>query len=186
MSTYSNPEPVSRVFERVAVHYGRRPFPDGIRIPCPAHGGDDDNCAVFLNEAGEVRAKCYSHGCETGDVLRAIELATGIERLNPGHAAGLWRAAEERGGTEVFHEAAAARAEECARWDAFVAVVAESMGAPTPFPTEPPSDTPMADLLRWERDNPGKKFRPALRTDNLPTWAADALKGAMYDTDPGN
>lgn len=42
------------------------------RIPCPAHGGRDSNCSLWRDEHGQLRAKCWSHGCPQCDILVAL------------------------------------------------------------------------------------------------------------------
>jgi len=42
------------------------------RIACPAHGGGDSNCSLWRDSHGRLRAKCWSHGCPEGEILRAV------------------------------------------------------------------------------------------------------------------
>lgn len=164
---------MSAVFDTIAAHYGQSPRYGSIRIPCPAHGGRDANADVFLNDDGEVRAVCYSHGCEPYDILVQLEHTLGIDRINPSATSRLWRQAEAVGSTQPFHDARDARRDACAAWDGLVAAVAADMGMATPFPSEPPSDRPFRDSAGHDGT-----YRPALRTDNLPEWAAQRLDAA--------
>jgi hypothetical protein len=42
------------------------------RIRCPAHGGRDFNCAVWEDERGQVRFRCWSRGCNPRAIRRAL------------------------------------------------------------------------------------------------------------------
>jgi phage/plasmid primase-like uncharacterized protein len=42
------------------------------RIACPVHGGRDPNCAVWRDDRGKLRAKCWSRGCGEHDILTAL------------------------------------------------------------------------------------------------------------------
>ena len=192
MPTYQHPGDASSVFAIVAAHYGQSPRHGSIRIPCPAHDGDGDNCEIFLNDAGEIRAKCWSLRCDGGNVLAAIESATGIDRLNPGESERQWRAAERRGATAPFvrhdgscsdcglfsdahHPACPAMrkinqaiaqleyAAELGQWDMLCAAVVSDMGQPW-FPAELPGT-----ILGGP---------PDIRTHHLPAWAAKRLAAA--------
>jgi len=164
----------STIIERIASAYGQhsRGFSKSfseVRIPCPAHNGKHPNCAVY-HDAGRISAVCYSRGCHPRDILAAIEIRLGIERLN------------DRDAWQPLPDAFRERREQCAAWDALVAAVSADQGAPLPFPTEPPSATPLADLARWERANPDSPYRPSPRTDFLPRWALAALEDAQEVT----
>ena len=54
---------------------------DSIRIPCPAHGGDDPNLAVWLTN-DRINVKCHSHDCNSKDIYESIEARTG-QPVNP-------------------------------------------------------------------------------------------------------
>ena len=47
------------------------------RIACPAHGGDGLNLQIWDDESGYLRVKCWSNGCSTEDILRALNIPTG-------------------------------------------------------------------------------------------------------------
>lgn len=73
-----------------------------------------------------------------------------------------------------------ARRRECKIWDSLTAAVAESIGLPVPFPTEPPPAT-WAEEMR--RTNYLTEFpEPEMRTDFLPAWAQQALDAAANST----
>lgn len=42
-------------------------------IPCPAHGGDDPNCNVQMKSDGWM-LKCWSRGCEYGEIAKGMGL----------------------------------------------------------------------------------------------------------------
>lgn len=73
--------------EYLANLYGKRMGTEGgmpgFRCPCPAHGGTDDNCAIFQGDGGKIAAVCHSRGCEPGEILTAIEKQHGLEAINP-------------------------------------------------------------------------------------------------------
>ena len=78
------------LIERIAVHYGYELRLErgskGLRMRCPAHHGEDDNCHVFESYHGRIAARCFSRGCEPSEILATIERDTGIPTLNPkGH-----------------------------------------------------------------------------------------------------
>lgn len=43
-----------------------------IRALCAAHGGKDPNMVVWTDHSGEIRTKCYSHGCDRKDIIEAL------------------------------------------------------------------------------------------------------------------
>ena len=47
------------------IRYGK------IRIPCPVHGGEDDNLAV-AEKGGTLVVYCHSHQCDRTEILRAL------------------------------------------------------------------------------------------------------------------
>ena len=48
---------------------------DGVRIPCPAHGGEDLNCKIWEREDGTIWAHCWSHRCDPKDILAALNIS---------------------------------------------------------------------------------------------------------------
>ena len=52
-----------------------------LRIPCPAHGGNNPNLALWVNDDG-IAARCHSAGCSYADIAAAIETRYGIS-INP-------------------------------------------------------------------------------------------------------
>ena len=45
------------------------------RIPCPAHNGDDPNCILWdSDDEGYIGAKCMSHNCSWGDIMRGLKV----------------------------------------------------------------------------------------------------------------
>lgn len=47
---------------------------DAWRAQCPAHGGDHMNLSIFWGDGDVLRFKCFSHGCETPEILAALDL----------------------------------------------------------------------------------------------------------------
>lgn len=47
-----------------------------IRIPCPVHNGDDDNCVIVQEPGGGLRAYCKSHECSGKTIILTL-----VERI---------------------------------------------------------------------------------------------------------
>ena len=60
-----------------AAAIGRRePQSNGFRAACPAHGGDGMNLSILRGNDGGAVIRCYSRGCNYGDIVEAF----GIDR----------------------------------------------------------------------------------------------------------
>ena len=67
----------------VAAHYGLRAQGDSLRLPCPAHQGQDPNLHLWVDEPkARLGAYCHSHGCSYAAVAAAVESACGV-RIGP-------------------------------------------------------------------------------------------------------
>ena len=42
------------------------------RFPCPAHGGDDPNLAIWDGDGGSIAARCFSNGCSYQSIIDAL------------------------------------------------------------------------------------------------------------------
>ena len=58
----------------IAARYGKPVRPNGINIPCPAHGGDDPNLHVWVSK-GRLALHCFSHGCHPREIMAALGVA---------------------------------------------------------------------------------------------------------------
>jgi DNA primase catalytic core len=56
-----------------------------IRIPCPAHGGHDDNMSITLGDQGRLLFHCYSAGCSSADIVVAIRSGEVINTQRKAH-----------------------------------------------------------------------------------------------------
>ena len=70
----------TRLLERIANHYNRRIERDGsVRIPCPVHLGDDDNCSVREGKRADIIAFCHSHHCDPKQIVKIIRADIGAD-----------------------------------------------------------------------------------------------------------
>jgi len=66
--------------DALASHYHRHISRDTIRIPCPAHAGNKDSLALWVNPDREsIGAKCWSKGCSYKEIAEAVERETGVK-----------------------------------------------------------------------------------------------------------
>ena len=67
--------PATSRLEIIAAAAGRRVHGNELRIPCPAHQGEDDNLALWVDSphSGRIAARCYSQNCSYREIARAIE-----------------------------------------------------------------------------------------------------------------
>lgn len=49
--------------------YGGEKDGDGLRIPCPVHHGENNNCAVWIDDKDKIGAVCHSQGCAVTEYL---------------------------------------------------------------------------------------------------------------------
>ena len=50
-SAHTNPESPAARLDRIAAHFNRRISRDSLRIPCPAHNGENDNLVLWKEVA---------------------------------------------------------------------------------------------------------------------------------------
>lgn len=75
-----------RRLESLARHYDRDIRQNTLRIPCPAHGGDHDNCALWPDPAKmRIGAVCYSEKCHYDTIADAV-----LAQTNVSLRSGLW------------------------------------------------------------------------------------------------
>lgn len=62
--------------ETIAHHYrhGTRPESGYFKIPCPAHGGTDNNLHLADAPDGGLILRCWSTGCTFNEILRALQV----------------------------------------------------------------------------------------------------------------
>ena len=57
----------------IAAKFGvKRPSGGRFRIPCPAHGGEDKNLALWDGDGGGIGARCFSHDCSYQSIIEAL------------------------------------------------------------------------------------------------------------------
>ena len=69
--------------ETIAHHYrpGTRPESGYFKVPCPAHGGTDNNLHLADAPDGGLILRCWSTGCTFNEILRALQVdGLAIER----------------------------------------------------------------------------------------------------------
>ena len=74
---------------------GQRIHGRELRIPCPAHQGEDHNLALWIDRHGNpsrISAYCHSHGCAYADIAVAVQSRYGIE-LDPQDSGGRYEVA---------------------------------------------------------------------------------------------
>ena len=54
-----------------------------LRIPCPAHGGDDPNLSIGADDQPHLSAKCFSGDCSPADIDAAIRDRYGVSIAPP-------------------------------------------------------------------------------------------------------
>ena len=80
-SVYSAIPAASRL-DTIAAAAGRRVHGHELRIPCPAHQGEDDNLALWIDRHGNpdrIAAYCHSRSCSYTDIAQAVEERYGVE-----------------------------------------------------------------------------------------------------------
>lgn len=63
-----------REYQRIAEYCANRSFREQAeyRVPCPAHGGKDDNLAISESQSGRTLFCCHSHGCSFEQISAAL------------------------------------------------------------------------------------------------------------------
>ena len=70
---------MATIIDAIAARVGRSVSSRGLRMPCPAHGGDGLNLLVSDGKDGRLRVHCFSAGCERDAILAALERLTGLK-----------------------------------------------------------------------------------------------------------
>ena len=66
--------------KKLAAHYGGTVSQNlNLRIPCPAHGGDNPTGLSVSPGEGGLLVRCLTRGCSYPDIARAIEQDTGVQ-----------------------------------------------------------------------------------------------------------
>lgn len=59
---------------RIAEYCAGKPLPSrqSYRVPCPAHGGRDNNLVITTGRTGRTMFRCHSHGCSFEEIRDAM------------------------------------------------------------------------------------------------------------------